>query len=127
MITGAVNADLEAIVRLVVRGPGGQEQEIPAVVDTGFNAFLTLPPALIAALGRTKIGLGRVTLADGSEGLSDIYEATVIWDGRPRTIEADAADTACLLGMALLDGHELRVQVVDGGSVTIDRLPQSSN
>ena len=49
MIPGAVNGNLEATVRLVVRGSGGQEQEIEAVIDTGFNGFLTLSPALVEA------------------------------------------------------------------------------
>lgn len=51
MITGVVNVNREAVIRLVVAGPSGQQQEIEAIVDTGFTGFLTLPPALIAALG----------------------------------------------------------------------------
>ena len=39
MISGVVNSDLEATVRLLIRGPGGQEQEIDAVIDTGSTAF----------------------------------------------------------------------------------------
>jgi predicted aspartyl protease len=40
MITGAVTADREAVIRLAVRGPAGQQQQIEAVVDTGFKAAL---------------------------------------------------------------------------------------
>jgi predicted aspartyl protease len=48
MIVGAVNAWREAVIRLPLRGPRGQEQEIELVLDTGFSGSLTLPPALIA-------------------------------------------------------------------------------
>lgn len=123
MISGAVSASLEATVRLLVRGSGGQEQEIDAVIDTGFNGFLTLPPLQIAALALSRLGRGRAILADGSEDVFDIYEATVMWDGQPLQVEVDAADTDPLIGMALLDGYELRIQVVDGGSVIIEALP----
>jgi predicted aspartyl protease len=51
MMTGAVNADLEALLLLTVHGGGGPSREVETVIDTGFNGFLTLPPALIAALG----------------------------------------------------------------------------
>ena len=51
MILGVVNAHSEATIRLPVRDAVGHEHEIEAVLDTGFNGSLTLPPALIAALG----------------------------------------------------------------------------
>ncbi len=44
MIAGVVTASRQAIIRLTVRGPEGQEQEIEAVIDTGFDGTLTLPP-----------------------------------------------------------------------------------
>ena len=50
MITGVVQAAEERI-RLKVKEPRGREQEIQAVIDTGYTASLTLPPALIQALG----------------------------------------------------------------------------
>jgi clan AA aspartic protease len=106
-----------------VRGPAGQEQEIQAVIDTGFDGFLALPPALIAILGLSWRGRGRALLADGSETLFDIYEATVVWDGTPRRVPVDAADVHPLIGMSLLYGYELTVQAVEGGSVRITALP----
>ena len=51
MITGVVSLYREALVRVTVRGPGGPEQEIEAVIDTGFDGSLTLPLAHIVSLG----------------------------------------------------------------------------
>ncbi len=50
MITGIVNANREATIRLIVCGVRGQEQEIEAVIDTGFSGFLSLPSRLIVSL-----------------------------------------------------------------------------
>jgi predicted aspartyl protease len=50
MITGVVTPFHQATIRLIVRGPTGQAQEIDAVIDTGFDGALSLPPADIAAL-----------------------------------------------------------------------------
>lgn len=122
MITGSVNAHREAVIRLTVSGSQARE-EIEAVVDTGFTGFLTLPPPLIVTLGLPFRRHGRAVLADGSESFFDTHEATVTWDGRPRRIFVDAADTDPLVGMSLLHGHELTVQVVDGGGVFIKTFP----
>ena len=82
MITGTINADYEAVIRLRVHGPTGHAHEVEAIIDTGFNGFLTLPPALVTALGLTRRSRGRALLANGSEELFDIYGVTVLWDGQ---------------------------------------------
>ncbi len=123
MITGVVTANREALIRLAVRGPEGQEREIEAVVDTGFDGWFSLPPSLIAQLELQWRRRGRALLADGSESVFDIYEGSVVWDGRLRRIALDEASTVPLVGMALLHGYELNLQVRHGGSVTIKVLP----
>jgi clan AA aspartic protease len=123
MILGAVNAAREAIVRLVVVGPHGRSLEIAGVVDTGYSGSLTLPRGLITTLALSFRSRGSAILADESESVFDSFEATVIWDGRPRGILVDAAETEPLIGMDMLDGHELTVHVVDGGQVRIDARP----
>ena len=123
MMTGVVNADLEPLLRLTIRDAGGQPHDVEVVIDTGFNGFLTLPPALIAALGLPWLCRQQGQLADGSVLPFDVYVATVDWDGRPRSVEVEAADAQPLLGMALLQGSELRIEVVPGGPVTITGLP----
>jgi clan AA aspartic protease, AF_0612 family len=125
MILGVVNNYREAVIRLVVRGPQGQEQEIDAVVDTGFNGWLSLPPTLISMLGLPFRRRGRAKLADGGEIIFDVYEGMVIWGGNPRRITVDEADVEPLVGMGLLYGYELTIQVVEGGSVIIKTLSQN--
>ena len=122
MIVGVVRAG-EARIRLKIRGPRGRQREIEAMIDTGYTACLTLPPALVASLGLPWQSLDRGTLADGSECLFDVYEATLLWDRRARRIPVAETETDPLVGMALLRGYELKMQVRPGGKVTIKRLP----
>jgi clan AA aspartic protease len=122
MIVGEVNSD-EARIRLKVQGVTGLEQEIQAIIDTGYTASLTLPPRLIAALDLRWRSVDRGTLADGSECLFDVYEAAVLWDGIMRPILVDESDVHPLIGMRLLRGFELKMQVRAHGKVAIKRLP----
>ena len=119
MIEGVVNAAYEAVVTLPLRGPEGQSREIDAVVDTGYNGFLTLPVTVVEELGLVFGGISRATLADGSVTAFDVYDVTVIWDGVARYISADATDSTPLVGMSLMDRHDLSIRVRDGGRVLI--------
>ena len=119
MIEGFVNANYEAVVTLALRGSAGQVRTVEAVVDTGFNGFLTLPPAVVTALGFPFQTWTHATLANGSEESFDVYNATVLWDGQPRHVPAAEADATPLIGMALMDEHSLFVEITDGGRVVI--------
>ena len=119
MIEGVVNAAYEPVVVLVVQGPSGQATEIEAIIDTGFTGFLTVTPALAAELELSLEGASRATLADGSEVTFDVYDVAVLWDGQLRYVLADAADTTPLVGMRMLDRHNLNIDVEDGGRVVI--------
>ena len=122
MITGVVKSD-EARIRLKVKGRRGREQEVEAVIDSGFTGALTLPPALIATLGLRWRSVDRATLADGSMCVFQVYLGKLVWDGKVRTILVAEADADPLVGMRLLRGHELKMQVRARGKVTIKRLP----
>ena len=67
-----VNSAYEAVVTLPLRGPEGQSRVIDAVIDTGYNGFLTLPTAVVAELGLAFGGISRATLADGSVVAFDV-------------------------------------------------------
>jgi clan AA aspartic protease len=122
MIIGRVNADYEPIIRVAVHDSNGRIYERDAVIDTGFDGWLSLPPDVITALGLNWKRRGRALLADGSESIFDIYEATVLWDGQLLTIPIDEADSDPLVGMSLMEGYELNIQVIDGGMVRLMKL-----
>jgi clan AA aspartic protease len=123
MIRGAVNAHDEAVVRLRVRGPGGVEASVDAVIDSGFSGSLTLPAAIVSQLGLVRRSSGRGTLADGSIQIYEVYAAELEWDASWRLVHVSAIGGETLVGMRLLAGHELRVEVEPNGDVEITPLP----
>ena len=119
MIEGAVNSAYEAVVALRLQGPDGRTRDIEAVVDTGYSGFLTLPTALVAELGLPFAFMGQAFLANDAEVDFDVHYVTVLWDDQPRDVEADATGSTPLVGMLLLDRHNLNIDVEDGGQVLI--------
>lgn len=123
MIVGIViGGGREAAIDLAVGGPANVERVVRAVIDTGFDGWLALPPDLVADLALVRTGQQRGVLANGSEILVEVHEAIVLWDGRPREVAVSVIGGKPLIGMALLRGYELTMQVVDGGGVRIAEL-----
>ena len=122
MMQGVVNLRREATLTVVVGNSNRQLQAIEAVIDTGFNGFLSLPPTIITTLDLPWSGSDFVTLGDGSETYFDLYTAVVIWDGRYCEIDVAESETEPLLGMALLYGYRLQVDNIEGGIVKIEAL-----
>ena len=87
------------------------------------NPVGALRRELTAALGLPWLCRQQGQLADGSFVTCDVYVATVFWHGQPRTVEVDTTDAQPLLGTAMLQGSDLRIQVIPGGSVTVAELP----
>ncbi len=123
MIQGVVNARYESVVRLRVRGPAGAVSDVDAIVDSGFTASLTLPMPLVTALGLVRQSGGTAVLADGSSRQFDIFDAEVEWGASWRAVLVSAVGNEALLGMRMMSGHKLTVEVVPGGLVQITPLP----
>jgi hypothetical protein len=51
-----------------------------------------------------------------------VYTGKLLWDGKVRSILVAEAEADPLVGMRLLRGYELRMQVRYRGKVTIERL-----
>ena len=101
MIQGVVNPRNEAVVRLRVRGPGGAEADVDAIVDSGFTSSLTLPMAMVTALGLVRQSGGIAVLADGSMRNYDVFAAEVEWGTIWRPVLVSA------VGERVVDGHAL--------------------
>jgi predicted aspartyl protease len=123
MITGTVNSKHEITLKLSVIDALGQPRELPAILDTGYSGDLTLPAAIIGALGLKWVNRSQVVLGNGQIEEVDEYDAVIIWDGRPRSIQVQAVEVMPLFGMRLIIGHELRVRIVPGGDVILAAIP----
>lgn len=119
MRVGHVTADGRAHVQISVVGAAGSVQEIEALLDTGFNGAVALPPEQIAALGLTQRSKTTVVLASGERRTVPTYRATVQFGGKERVVLiAEAGEP--LVGMRLLWGRDLHVQCTAGGSVAVE-------
>lgn len=122
MMQGFVNQSCEAIIRLAVGHANSPKQMVAAVIDTGFTGFLSLPLSIITALGLPWHFRDMGTLGDGSEVIFDMYKATVIWDGKLQTIDVAASETDPLVGMSLLYGFRVQMDVIERGVVIVEAL-----
>jgi clan AA aspartic protease len=120
MITGLVTPGREAVIPLTVRGPQGQARPVEAVIDTGFHGFLTLPAQLITDLALPFGTLARAALGDGSVVDIDVFEGAVVWDSQEREVVVLATESIPLVGMSMLSGYRLMLDVEDCGAVLIE-------
>ena len=112
----------EAFVSLSIEDSAGVAQPYLSVLDTGFTGYLVLPPAMIRQLGLTNRGRRRITLADGSTQMQNAYTASVRWHGEYHAVRVFEMGDKPLIGMRLLTGSRVTMDVVDGGPVTIEPL-----
>lgn len=106
----------------MIRGSTGVERLVRAIIDTGFTGSLTLAFEIVDELSLSFIGNQRALLADGREIEVAVYSTRVVWDGSARRVSVLATDGAPLIGMSLLAGYALSVQVVDQGAVRMTPL-----
>ena len=123
MITGYINADREAIIPLVILNPDRQQYAIEAVLDTGFNGYLTLTGEVIRQFNLPLVGNRRAMLGDGQAVVLDVFLSQVLWHGRTQEVLILQADGGPLVGMALLYGSRVILDVQEEGGVTIQDLP----
>ena len=124
MIQGVVSDRFEARIGIDVIGPD-RALRLEAVIDTGFNGNLSLEAGVIRALGLQSAGVRKGMLANGAIVEFEAYRAKILWDGTERRITAVKSARGNLLGMKLLKGLRLVIDVEKQGSVTIEPLSRS--
>ena len=121
MISGIV-VGLQARLSVLVRIPGNAAIEIECVIDTGFEGFLTLPPAAITKLGLPYLARIDANLADNFSVATNAYLATIFWNGVEREIAVFGMGTRPLIGTALLEDYHLSIDFCNGGTVIVDDI-----
>ena len=107
-------------VEIEVSNPLGWRRKITAVIDTGFDGFLSLPIAKAFPIGLLLRGTVAVTLADGSRRVNLCCFGTMHFDGESRDdvmILEWSSDTA-LVGMEFLRRFNRRL-ILDPANQTI--------
>ena len=123
MLTGRVRRNLQAWLSLEILDGDGQPQAVEVALDTGFEGNLALRPHTVRQLGLTPDGYRYVELANGGVDRLRLYFATVLWDGRPLVVDVIESGSDPLVGMALLEGCRVTVDVIEGGAVVVDAIP----
>ena len=122
MIDGRVTQGLEAVVPVTVRGRDRASATLSFTIDTGFDGYLCLPPEQVAGLDLARVGAPVVVLGDGRQAELDLYSAFAEWQGRLVPVSVLGVEGGALLGMSLLHGNRLTMDVVADGPLRIDPL-----
>jgi clan AA aspartic protease len=117
---GEVTPNKEATVGVTVLGSNGVQHSVTAILDTGYTEYLTLPKSTIAALGLNYRYSIPMILADGRAANMRVFDATVYWAGSQRSVPILETTGDILLGMSMLYGLRVCIDVVDGGDVELD-------
>lgn len=122
MVIGFVNSHLEVIVPLVIADADGQEHKIECQLATGFLGDLFMPPTQVDALKLPQTGTGQVGYPPGSPAEAPVHQAHVLWCGQKHTISVFAYGQHPVLGLGLLQGYRLNLQMTEGQQVIVGRL-----
>lgn len=121
-MTGQVTSERRILMRLMVSGRGNVGVQMTAMLDTGFSGALTLPPALVTLLDLPLQTTMPVTLANGVRVALRIFEADVLWDGQHRAVLVHKSDNVPRVGLGLLYGSRVCVDILDGGELRVEPI-----
>ena len=121
-IRGQIDSDLEVRVPLQIAGNDGRFWSTEAVIDTGFNGFLTLPRDLVDSLGFRRRRRTNVLLANRVQASLNVWLAQVLWHERIRTVHILESEGVPFFGTRLLAGSQMTAQFRSGGEVLIEEL-----
>ncbi|HEX5324673.1 MAG TPA: hypothetical protein VFW40_12870, partial [Capsulimonadaceae bacterium] len=96
--------------------------EIEFVLDTGFDGELSLPSHLAQLIDSEIAGTQSVQLADGRIASSPYYAIEIDWMDELRLTEVLLLEGNPLLGIELLKGHLLQIEISEGGEVSAEPL-----
>lgn len=106
MITGRVNRELDALVRVTIFRRDGSPVTIDAAIDTGFNDRLALARSTIDEFALPTIGYTTAILGDGEEVQFSTFEATIVWADKRSVIPVLETGGAALIGTECSADHD---------------------
>ena len=121
MIRGRMAEDGEAaIVPIAIMDSDNRLWPVEAVIDTGFIGDLALPSSIIRRLGLTRSGSINFILANGEPARMNIYRGNILWHEQIRNVVIAQADDIPLIGIKLLSGNRITMDISPNGEVIIE-------
>jgi clan AA aspartic protease len=116
----------QAIADIELLRADGTVAVASAVIDTGYNGAVTLPPQTARSLKLPFLGLRSGHLADGTTVTTTTRRGRIRWMGTFKDGLVAEIGATPLIGMALISGCRLTIDAVNGGDVTIEVLASPS-
>lgn len=87
-----------------------RDSSLEAILDTGFDGYLSLPITIAVTLGIELAAIVPVEYADGRTSQELVFSVRVDFDGKEKTVPATlTAGAEALAGTALLADYELKL------------------
>ena len=123
MMRGKVNQSGQPRVAVEMLGRDGWFRPVDFVLDTGFGGDLLLAPDTLQQLEVIEDNQIDGALATGQSIMLRSWRGTALWHDRPVGVVILEAGGEPLLGMNLLRGSRVTLDVLVDGDVAIDELP----
>ena len=100
-------------VKIAVGG-SRMQMEVAALIDTGFNGYITLPSTIATQLGLELTSVTWVELADGSVIRNSVFSGHATFGGQSQEVEIMLTDSdEALIGTSLLSNYQLTIDFVN--------------
>ena len=118
-IVEEVGGGLYAYAEVLLRGPSGREARLYALVDTGYNAYVSVPSEIVNHLGLSPLGTDDVILANAGTETAGIFVGEVSWGRQSINVPVHQIGDEPTIGTALLRDHKLSIDFAPDGDVQI--------
>lgn len=113
---------LRPYVDLVIQGRLGDAATVSALVDTGSNGFVSLPPEIVDELALTPVGIDVVELANARSENVRVFGGTVTLGHQTLRAPVHQIGDEPTVGTALLRSYNLSVDFVPDGDVQVSTI-----
>ncbi len=105
---------------IAIMDDNGRLWPLEAILDTGFVGELSLPHNVISRLGLSQAGNLNFVLANGEPTRLRTYHGRVFWHEQLLDIVVTQTGDAPLVGIKLLSGSRITMDIFPGGDVLIE-------
>ncbi len=123
MLLGKLSDKLAPFLELSILSTDSTSRQHSFLVDTGCTLEMVLPAVILAELGWPVIETMEIQQADGSRVAVDLHEGSVVFGELARPVLAAALGTQPIIGMELLQGWQLCLDIIAPGEGEVRLQP----